>query len=258
MFDLFPRRRRARLRAAPFPPAWATVLDARVPLLGRLSADDRRELEGHVAVFLAEKSFEGAGGLAMTDEIRVTIAAQACLLLLHRDVDAPYPGLDTVLVYPHGWVTDAERTVDGLVHTGREARSGESWRRGLVILSWDDARRGARDASDGHNVVLHEFAHQLDTETGGGADGAPVLPERGMYTAWSRVLGREYAALVEALHRDRPTTLDPYGATSPAEFFAVVTEVFFERPRRLRERHPELYAQLATFYRQDPAAWGEG
>ncbi|MES2643613.1 MAG: M90 family metallopeptidase [Myxococcota bacterium] len=256
MFTLFPARRRARLRAEPFPAAFAALIDQRVPIVGRLSPEDRRELEGHVAVFLADKHFEGAGGLVLTDEIKVTIAAQACLLLLHRDVDDPYPTLDTVLVYPSGWVTDGRRHQDGLVHEGPQARTGESWQRGLVILAWDAARHGARDDDDGHNVVLHEFAHQLDTETGGNADGAPVLPERGMYTAWSRVLGREYEALVAAIHRDRPTTLDPYGATNPAEFFAVVTEAFFERPRRLRERHPELYEQLAGFYKQDPAAWG--
>ncbi|MDP2305153.1 MAG: zinc-dependent peptidase [Pseudomonadota bacterium] len=256
MFDLlFPARRRARLRAEPFPAELAALMDQRVPMLHHLSAEDRRELEGHVAVFLADKHFEGAGGQVITDEIKVTVAAQACLLLLHREVDEPYPSLDTVLVYPRGWATHAHRVQDRLVHEGREARSGESWQRGLVILSWDAAKHGAREEHDGHNVVLHEFAHQLDTETGGGADGAPVLPDRGMYTAWSRVLGREYEALVAAIHRDRPTTLDPYGATSPAEFFAVATEAFFERPRPLRARHPELYEQLAAFYKQDPASW---
>lgn len=256
MFRLFPARHRARLRAGPFPPEWDALLDQHVPLVRRLSAADREELWGHIAVFLDDKAFEGAGGLAITDVMRVVLAAQACLLLLHRGVDDVYPELQTVLVYPRGWVTHAAHVAEGLVTEGPQARSGESWRRGLVVLSWEDARTGARDAADGHNVVLHEFAHQLDTEMGG-ADGAPALPEHGMYAAWSAVLGREYAALIEALHRDRPTTLDPYGATSPAEFFAVVTEAFFERPARLRARHPALYAQLVGFYQQDPAAWGE-
>lgn len=255
MLDLlFPARRRARLRAAPFPPEHAAIVARNVPLVARLSPEDRRELEGHAAVFLADKSFEGAGGLVMTDEIRVTVAAQACLLLLHRDVGAPYPELQSIVVYPRGWVTHARRGDGQLVTEGPEARSGESWHRGLVVLSWDDARCGARDDDDGKNVILYEFAHQLDTEMDG-ADGAPALPERGMYAGWARVLGAEFEALVAALHRDRPTTLDPYGATNPAEFFAVVTEAFFEQPARLRAAHPALYAQLAAFYRQDPVEW---
>ena len=256
MFDLFGGRRRARIRAAPFPDAWSDILRRNVPLLSRLPATDRAELLGLVAVFCAEKHFEGAAGLEVTDEMRVTVAAQACLLLLRRDVDNPYPALDTVLLYPRGWRTEAQREVNGVVHAGDEARLGESWKRGLVILAWDATRRGAADDDDGQNVVLHEFAHQLDTE-GGGADGAPTLPDRGMYGPWARVLGREYTALVAALERGRATTIDAYGATNPAEFFAVVTEAFFERPRWLRERHAELYAQLQDFYRQDPAEWDD-
>lgn len=256
MFDLFGRRRRAALRAAPFPAAWAALIERNVPLVARLSASDRAELFGHVQVLVAEKHWEGAGGLVLDDEIRVTIAAQACLLLLHRGVENPYPELDTVLVYPRGWRTETRHVQDGLVTEGPAHHLGESWRRGLVILAWDAARRGAADDDDGQNVVLHEFAHQLDTEAGA-ADGAPALPDRAMYGPWARVLGREYEALVDALHQGRPTTLDPYGATNPAEFFAVVTELFFERPRRLRERHPALYDQLKAFYRQDPAEWSD-
>ncbi len=254
MFDLFGGRRRARIRAEPFPAAWRVILDRNVPIVARLSEADRAELEGHVAVLCAEKHWEGAGGLVISDEIRVTVAAQAALLLLHREVDDPYPELDTILVYPRGWRKETQQVADGLVSEGIAHHLGESWKRGLVILAWDAARRGAADDDDGQNVVLHEFAHQLDTEAGG-ADGAPALPSRGMYGPWARVLGREYEALVDALHRGRPTSLDAYGATSPAEFFAVVTEDFFERPRRLRERHPELYEQLKGFYRQDPAEW---
>lgn len=254
MFDLFGGRRRARLRAEPLPAEWRAILDRNVPLRARLSPEDRAELEGHVSVLCAEKHWEGAGGLVLTDEIRVTIAGQAALLLLHREVDDPYPDLDTVLVYPRGWRSDARHVQDGIVAEGVEARLGESWKRGLVIVAWDAAKRGGADPDDGQNVVLHEFAHQLDTEAGA-ADGAPALPERAMYGPWARVLGREYEALIDALHRGRPTTLDAYGATNPAEFFAVVTEHFFERPRRLRQRHPDLYEQLKGFFRQDPAEW---
>lgn len=251
MLGFFGRRRRAELREAPFPEAWGTILDG-MPLVRQLSAEDRRTLEGHVAVFVAEKHFEGAGGLVLDDPIRVTVAAHACLLLLGHEVDEPYPTLDTVLLYPRPWRTDARRVEDGLVHERSEGRSGESWKRGLVILAWDEVRRGAADDDDGQNVVLHEFAHQLDTALGG-ADGLPPLPDRAMYAPWARVLGEEFTELVERVNAGRPAMIDAYGATSPAEFFAVVTELFFERPDALRARHPELYEQLAGFYKQAPA-----
>ena len=121
-----------------------------------------------------------------------------------------------------------------------------------MVLSWDDVLAGAADIHDGHNVVLHEFAHQLDKEAGYG-DGAPDLPQRSMYVAWARVLSAEYAHLVDAIHQNHPTVLDPYGATNPAEFFAVATEAFFEKPAALKSLHPELYEQLRQFYEQDPA-----
>ena len=252
MFDFLRRRRREALRAQPLPPAWRAVIEANVPYLRRLPPEDLEELAGHVQVFLAEKRFEGCGGLEITDEIRVTIAAQACLLLLHRETDY-YPELETLLVYPGAYVAPAREVREGVVVVeGAQPRLGESWSRGVVVLSWDGVLSGAADVSDGHNLVLHEFAHQLDQESGD-ADGAPELPERSMYAAWARVLGREYAALVDADLRGRRTDLDPYGATNPAEFFAVVTEAFFERPRQLRARHPALYEQMKQFYQQDPA-----
>ena len=133
-----------------------------------------------------------------------------------------------------------------------QARLGESWHRGAVVLSWDDVRRGAADIHDAQNVVLHEFAHQLDSESGG-VEGLPDLPRGSLVSAWARVLGREYRELAEEIRRRHATLLDPYGATNPAEFFAVATETFFERPLALRRRHPELYEQLKLFYRQDPA-----
>jgi Mlc titration factor MtfA (ptsG expression regulator) len=250
MFGFFRRRRRERLRAAPFPPEWLGIVERNVPLYRRLPEADRRELRGHVQVFLAEKHFEGCGGLALTDEIRVTIAAQACLLLLHRDAD-PYPRLITILVYPGAYVARAVESLGGgLVIEGEQGRQGEAWADGVVVLSWDDVRAGASDARDGHNVVLHEFAHQLDQEDGV-ADGAPVLGRRSRYVAWARVLGAEYERLRRATGRE--SVLDGYGATDPAEFFAVATECFFETPVALRRKHPELYEELKGYYRQDPA-----
>ena len=123
-----------------------------------------------------------------------------------------------------------------------------------MVLAWDAVRAGASDANDGHNVVLHEFAHQLDQEDGT-SNGAPILEHRTQYVAWARILGAEFTALRAAAEQGRPTDIDPYGATDPAEFFAVVTEEFFERPEALRRRHPDLYEELRAFYRQDPAAF---
>lgn len=252
MLGFFKRRRRDALRKEPTPPEWRTVIEKNVPYFRRLSPEDQAELLGHVRVFLDEKTFEGCGGLDLTEEIKVTIAVQACILLLHRDTDY-YPELDAILVYPSTYVDRRpEVAAGGLVIEGGRSRLGESWSRGLVVLAWDSVLSGAADMRDGHNLVMHEFAHQLDQEDGG-VDGAPELPERAMYTPWARVLSREYEALLRAEERGRSTLIDTYGATNPAEFFAVVTETFFEKPQKLRARHPELYEQMKLFYQQDPA-----
>jgi Mlc titration factor MtfA (ptsG expression regulator) len=243
--------RRGR-QPVPFPPAWAAIIDRRVPLARALPEADRLELEQLVVAFLDEKTFEGAGGLTINDEIRVTIAAHACLLLLHRDNDV-YPDLDTVLVYPSTYVAQAKRRDGAVVVEERSARLGESWHRGLVVLAWDAVLGAGESPESGHNVVLHEFAHQLDAEDGS-VDGAPDLGSRARYVTWARVLGAEYADLTERLQAGLGTDIDAYGATSPPEFFAVVTEMFFSNPVALRTRHPSLYAVLADFYQQDPAS----
>jgi len=245
-------RRRRKIREQPFPASWTGILVRNVPYYGLLPPEDQEEMKGHIQVFLAEKRFEGLGGIEINDEIRVTIAAQACVLLLHRKTDY-YPGLISILVYPHPYFVKATRRLpDGTVMEGDEVRLGESWSRGQVVLSWDDVRRGAADAHDGLNVVFHEFAHQLDSESGK-AQGAPVLPRSSMYIAWARVLGHEYEQLVEDLKHHRKNCLRSYGATSPAEFFAVATEAFFEQPNQLLHCHPDLYEQLRLFFQQDPA-----
>ena len=225
-----------------------------LPLDARLPAGDRIDLRRRIQIFLAEKRFEGVGGLEMTDEIRVTVAAQACLLLLHRD-DDDYPTLSTILVYPTAYrVPILEHSADGMVTEGHQVRLGEARNAETIILSWDDVRRGAAGEDDGHNVVFHEFAHQLDMEDRD-ANGAPLLDHHAMYPAWARVLGHEYEQLKSAVERREWTLLDAYGTQSPAEFFAVATEAFFEKPIKLRDEHSELYGQLRDFYRQDPAAW---
>ncbi|HEX7478871.1 MAG TPA: M90 family metallopeptidase [Polyangiales bacterium] len=247
------QRRRAAIRRQPFSAAWRGLIAKNVPYVARLSPEDREELIAHVQVFVAEKRFEGCGGLTITDEIRVTIAAQACVLLLHRETDY-YPDLVSILVYPTTYlVPGGRRGTDGLVSEAPQARLGESWARDIVVLAWDSVLSGAADIHDGHNVVLHEFAHQLDQESGAG-DGVPVLPRRSMYLAWARVLGLDFDELVRDVQHNHRTLIDQYGATNPAEFFAVVTETFFQKPRQLRSKHPELYLQLQSFYQQDPAA----
>ena len=251
MFDFLRGHRRAALRTQPLAPAERAVLAKNVPFVARLDDADRTELEGLVRIFLAEKSFEGCGGLELTDEMKVTIAAQACLLLLHRETDI-YPGVEAILVYPSAYRAPTRTGLGGVVLEGEQVRLGESWTRGVVVLAWDHVRSGAAQPESGQNVVLHEFAHQLDGEDGA-LDGAPDLGARARYTSWAHVLGDEYKELSHRIHAGRASDIDAYGATSPAEFFAVVTELFFEKPRAMKQRHPELYGELAGFYRQDPA-----
>lgn len=248
----FKQKRRETAKRAAFPQEWLDILHNNVPYFALLAPEEQRELQGHMQVFLAEKDFEACAGLTITDEIRVTIAAQACILLLHRVTDY-YPTLRTIFVYPHEYVVDAKRTMrDGTVLDGPEVRLGESWHRGSVVLAWDAVRGGSADIHDGRNVVFHEFAHQLDSESGAN-EGLPELPRRSMYAPWAEVLGHEYRELIDDIAHHRRTTLRAYGATNPAEFFAVATECFFEKPRALQRKHPELYDQLKQFYEQDPA-----
>src|SRR5208282_4231509 len=165
MFGMFRNRRRERLRSQPFPHSWLDIIKKNVPIFNRLPQADQRELQGHIQVFLAEKFFEGCGGLELTEEIKVTIAAQACLLLLHRETDY-YPRLITILVYPHAYVAKGIRPIGGgAVLEFETARLGEAWKDGVVVLSWDDVRQGASDLHDGHNVVLHEFVTCLISRT---------------------------------------------------------------------------------------------
>jgi Mlc titration factor MtfA (ptsG expression regulator) len=248
-------RRRARVLEHPFPPEWHRILRRRVPIAGRLPPDLRHQLRQRIQVFLNEKPFLGCAGLEITDEVRVTVAAQACLLLLGKPSSFGFSGLRQVLVYPGALETGQVRThSNGVVEHVDDHRSGESWGQGQVVLSWDDVCAGASDPGDGYNVVLHEFAHQLDQETGV-ANGAPELATRAAYERWSSVLGREFEQLRGRVDRGEATLLDDYGATEPAEFFAVATECFFELPVRMADEHPELFRTLHTYYRIDPRGW---
>jgi Mlc titration factor MtfA (ptsG expression regulator) len=252
IFSLLKERRRRRLRARPFAKKWLTLIQRHVVFFHRLSAADREELLGHVQVFLAEKRFEGCSGFEITDEVRVTIAAQACLLLLHRRTDY-FPQLLTILVYPLSYMVEEKRQVgEHLWEEGSVSRLGETGRRmGSLVLSWGAVKHGAADPSDGKNVVLHEFAHQLDFENDA-ADGVPGLATREQQLAWADVMRSEFVSLRAAEESGIPTLLNTYGATNPAEFFAVSVEAFFEQPLALRTNHPKLYAELRTYFQQDP------
>jgi Mlc titration factor MtfA (ptsG expression regulator) len=271
--------RRARVRRQPFPRAWREILRRRMPAFARLPADLQLQVKKHVQVLLAEKPFIGCAGLVVTDEMRVLIAAQAALLLLNRDADY-FGNLRQVLVYPGAFIVEREHADgSGLTHATRRALAGESWQQGQLLLSWDDVLAGAADPDDGHNVVIHEFAHQLDQERGR-ANGAPWLgrreaeppprrrgaapsrPGRGAghepgdpYPRWARVLGAEFEQLRQRLARGETGVIAAYAATDPAEFFAVVSEHFFEQPAALAAAHPALYAEFARLYRCDPLAW---
>jgi Mlc titration factor MtfA (ptsG expression regulator) len=253
-----PRWRLRRALSRPLPPAALEDLMRNVAQYRGMAPDLQRQLQTLVRQFLHQKTFVGCAGLEVTDEMRVTIAGQACLLLLNRH-SRVYPGLDTILVYPDAF-TAPRKEVDaaGVVHDAPRGLLGESWGDGRVLLSWHHVRRGAHVEPGAQNVVLHEFAHQLDSESGSN-NGAPYLGSVESYRSWSAVLSADF----DALRRDAmfghldgdEAVLDHYGATSPAEFFAVATESFFEKPWALAERHPALYGEFLKYYRVDPRAW---
>ncbi len=246
-------KRRSRLLGATLPVDYLDVLDRNLPLYRRMPAGLREQLHGIVNVLLDEKRFIGCGGLQVTDEMRVTIAGHASLLLLNRPGDY-YPGFTSILVYPDTYVAD-EVSYDGDVEIHEHVeRVGESWHRGPVVLSWQDILHGLSAHGAGMNVILHEFAHKLD-EQNGETEGLPVLHDDDHYTEWTKVLGREFATLSESVATGNDSVLDEYAATSPAEFFAVATEAFFESSQRMRDELPALYRQLQRYYAIDPASW---
>jgi Mlc titration factor MtfA (ptsG expression regulator) len=248
---------RKRVRALAFPAAWRKILRRRVPLVQRLPTDLQLQLKKHMQVFIAEKAFIGCAGMAITAEVRVVIAAQACLLVLGRPAHY-FDNLRQILVYPGAFAVDRATThTDGVLQEQRQALAGESWSQGQVILSWADCLQGAAVADDGSNVVIHEFAHQLDQENGN-ANGAPPRALGDLAhdaRRWSAVFHAAYAHLQEQAHHGSPGLLNHYGAQDPAEFFAVACEVFFEQPRALALEYPALYAELRAYFRLDPSNW---
>ncbi len=252
MFLLRGRRRR-KLLEIPLTGQQRQLLHAVAPLCASVPAALRPRHEGVVQVLLAEKHFEGAGGLEPTEAMRLAVAGQAALLQLRGGADY-YPGLDTVLIYPETFVVEqAEPDEHGVVHEGPDERAGESWQRGVVVLSWQDADREARQR-DGYNVVLHEFAHQLDDQTGE-ADGTPLLPSADLAARWPDVFQAAYERHQRNLRRSREVLFDADAAESPTEFFATAVELFFELPRDLRQEFGDVYRILAEYLELDPAAW---
>ena len=251
-----PRYRLRRAIAAPFPEQRVAFLETNIEVYRRLPMDLRLQLRRLIKQFLHQKTFTGANGLQITDEIRVTIAAQACMLVLNRN-SGVYPKLRYIIVYPTAFVAEhSNRDESGVVDARARGLLGESWHNGKVILAWDSVQKGARNFVDGQNVVLHEFAHQLDSEDGS-TDGAPLLAGANSYRSWATTLSPEFVDLQNDARRGRRSIMDHYGATNPAEFFAVATETFFEKPRRMAENHAELFEILKSYYRIDPRDWQE-
>ena len=250
----YPVWRTRRILSRPLPDSWLAIIKRRLPFLGSLSDSEQQQMINNVQLFIARKKFYGCGGLTMTDEIKVTIAAEACLLLLNRPTRV-YPRLKHILVYPFAFKNDHERiNHDGTVNVGGRGLLGESWHFGKIILSWDDVEKGVRNFNDGHNVVLHEFSHQLDSESGS-TNGAPLL-HTNSYACWANVMSKEFKQLNRDFEHRHKSVMDYYGTTNPAEFFAVATETFFEKPGKMHNEHPELYQVLKNYYSVDPRRWG--
>lgn len=252
MLEWLRNLKRDRLRDAPAPERWLEWFPERVPHYRSLSELEQQVLQDDTRILIAEKYWEGCAGQEITEEIQFTIAAQASLVSLNLERKY-YPNVLSILVYPAAYrVRSRVVGPGGVVTEGYSHRLGEAWQVGPVILSWDDVRRGYQGQRDGRNVVFHEFAHKLDM-LNGRADGTPRLYDDEAYERWHRVMTREWEYLTRAARRGHRTFLDHYGATQPAELFAVATEAFFEQPLQMRKEHPELYGVLQEYFRQDPA-----
>ncbi|WP_126174540.1 zinc-dependent peptidase [Altericroceibacterium xinjiangense] len=246
------RRKREQLLTTPLTSDQRKTVAKLVPIIRRLPASLLPQLEGKMNLFLDQITFHGNQDLEVTDEMKLSIAAQACLPIVNSPVW--YDTLRTILVYPSGFRT-GRNTHDGfVVHESDIGTLGESWARGPVVLSWDHALQGGLDAEDGHNVVIHEFAHQLDSLTGH-TNGLPILRKGQAFLGWEKAMLDAYHGHVERVESGRPTLVDAYGATNHQEFFAEAIVTFFEKPQALRREEPALYAQLAELLALDPARW---
>ncbi len=254
IFSWLKNRRRRKLLARPFSPQWLEWLDSNVRLYALLPKAYQAKLRNLVKIFVAEKNFEGCGGLELSDENRVTIAAGASLLVLGIESNYYFDRVRTILVYPDMYLHPQRRQAGSVVIENDMAMLGEHHHDGPIILSWKHVLEGGRNPHNGQNLVLHEFAHHLDG-LAGAMDGAPPLGSRQETRDWRRVTDAEYHRLSRMSRQGQPTLLDWYGATDRAEFFAVTTECFFERPKAMRDWHPDLYDIFCEFFQQNPACW---
>lgn len=245
-------RHRRKIGETPLSEVQSESIQRQVPVVARLPQELRAKLDGKVNLFLDQVTFTGCNELEVSEDMRLSIAAQACLLIVNSDTW--YDHLTEILVYPGAFKSRQQRHNGYVVTEAEVVRTGESWARGPVVLSWAHARQGAADATDGHNVVIHEFAHRIDALSGQ-TDGVPVLERNQSYDGWVktfRTAFQRHVGQVEAGHR---TVLDPYGATGPEEFFAVAVEAFIETPKALKQHEPRIYDQLARLFRLDPVHW---
>ncbi|MCA6589944.1 MAG: zinc-dependent peptidase [Pseudanabaena sp. M090S1SP1A06QC] len=254
IYPLWVKWQRDRLMAKPVPRHWLNIIESNLAIYHSLETHQQKQLQGYVQVFLKEKQFIGCMGLQVTEEMRVTIAAIACLLLF-GDRKTYFPNLRSILIYPHAYIVNEIVMRDHYIVEERlVARLGESWTQDQIILSWEQIQQDLRNWQDGHNVILHEFAHQHDQEYGS-AEGVPILPRTLDYALWAKVMTTDYLQLCDQVERQHKTIIDSYGATNPAEFFAVVTETFFEKPKQLYQHHSSLYELLQRYYQLDPRQW---
>lgn len=258
IFGWWTKRRRHKLLSQPLPDQWREVIVDRLAVYPLLSAAEQQRVHDYVRVFIPEKNWEGCLGFELTEEVQVTIAAQVALLVLGFD-DEYFDHVRSILVYPQTYVApDSPHHHSGIVDERGSARDGEAWYRGPVILAWDEVLADVRAPEYGSNLVVHEFAHQLDMQNGSHADGVPPMTSRAQFERWSKVVTHEYERLGQACRHRQETLLDCYGTTNMAEFFAVSSEVFFTLPVELQEEHAELYDVLREYYRQDPARRAQG
>ncbi len=256
MFRWLTERRRRHLLEQPFPEAWTAILEKNVAAYALLDADEQKRLRDLVQVFIAEKHWEGCGGLELTDEMRVTIAGAGCIMLLAREHDL-FSDVDSILVYPSTVVAPEEKRgfFDGRISPvrGETALLGEAHYHGPMILAWDDVLLGAGNAHDARNVVIHELAHKIDF-VDGDIDGTPPLETREERRAWGAAFGAAFVEQKARAERGQKSFLRDYAITNEAEYFAVVSEAFFEKPKQLQKALPDVYAALRDFYRLDLAA----
>ncbi|MEN8661969.1 MAG: zinc-dependent peptidase [Lentimonas sp.] len=253
-FDQLKNEMAAQSDGLAFKSEWIQHLHDNIPLYARLPQALQGALHQKIAQFITTTHFEGCEGIELTAPIVLSVSGQACLLVLNHD-GAPYSELHTVLLYPSAFSSTMETfESDGTFVETTVLCEGESWEDGTVRLAWDSVTAGARNISDGHNVTFHEFAHQLDA-LDGDIDGVPPLPSEEAFYTWAGVLGEHCAEFIERVSQGLRTVLDPYAATNPGEYFAVATETFFEKPKQFKKKHPDLYAELQSYYQLDPASW---